>query len=72
MYSIPVNSHESDTTRYKTMCLRCKPPSFAMILLGEINALIVKLETGLRLQSDIDHIYSDFCTFIKGRFHVVK
>ena len=39
------------------------------VLLGEINALIVKLETSFRLQSVIDHAYSDFCTFVRGEMH---
>ena len=38
-------------------------------LLGEINAPIVKLETGFRLQCDIDHAHSDICTSIRGEMH---
>ena len=70
MFIIPVNSHESNTVRYKYDVLAV-PTSFLGngVLLGEINALIVKLETGFRLQSDIDHAYSDVCTFVKGEMH---
>ena len=35
----------------------------------EINALIVKLETGFRLQIVIYHAYSDYCTFLKGEMY---
>ena len=70
MFITPVNSDESNTVRYK-YDVSAVPASFLGndVLLGEINALIVKLETGFRLQSDIDHAYSDFCTFVRGEMH---
>ena len=57
----------SDTVKYKYK-VSAVPASFLGDdgLLGEINTLIVKLENGFRLQSDIDHAYSDFCTFVRG------
>ena len=77
MFITPVNSDESNTVRYK-YDVSAVPASFLGndVLLGEINALIVKLETGFRLQSDIDHAYSDFAPSSGERcivcFHVVK
>ena len=70
MFITPVNSDESNKVRYK-YDVSAVPASFLGndVLLGEINALIVKLETGFRLQSDIDHAYSDFCTFVRGEMH---
>ena len=70
MFVTPVNSHESDTVRYKFDVLAV-PTSFhgEGALLGEINAPIVKLETGFMLQCDIGNAHSDFCTSVRGEMH---